>query len=133
MKTIRTLIATACGLIVLGVCGAVGRYEAIESIMEKGFKKGGLRHQIDVEVGKDKPDWNALIKKSKDFRDLCDKLTKEKPPKGEADSWKTHTELMLTEAKSLCDFAEKKDQGKTKLAIKKINSSCKSCHDAHRE
>jgi cytochrome c556 len=134
MMWVRTWIAAYCGLALLGaVGGTMSAPYDIEKIMEKGFKKGGLRHQINTEVNKDKPDWSTVQKKSKEFQELCDKLSHEKPPKGEAESWKSHTQTMLAEAQSLVDFAGKKDQAQTKVTVKKINESCKSCHDAHRE
>lgn len=131
--TLKTIIAAGCGVAFLAVCGATPRNEAIERIMEKGFKKDGLRHQINAEVSKDAPDWAGALKKSKEFQALCDQLTKQSPPKGDTDSWKTHTQTVLAEAKSLSECVEKKDQSKAKQSVKKINESCKACHDAHRE
>lgn len=133
MISIRTLIAAACGLTLLAACATAARPDAIEKIMDKGFKKGGLRHQITTEVAKDHPDWAALAKKSKDFQTLVEQLAKQSPPKGDPDNWKTLTQTVLTEAKTLCESTEKKDQARAKDSLKKINSSCKSCHDAHRE
>ena len=113
--------------------GAAAWNDTIENIMEKGFKKGGLRQQIGNEVDKDKPDWAGLLSKTKNFKALVEQLGKQQPPKGDSDSWKTHTTLVLSEAQALCDCAEKKDQPKAKAAVRKINDSCKACHDAHRE
>jgi len=134
MKSIRTCIAVGSALMLAVVCGAAAtRPDAIEKIMDTGFKKGGLRQQIGTEVGKDKPDWAAVVKKSKDFQALCEQLAKQTPPKGDAESWRTLTQTILAEAKTISDGAATKDQAKTKAAVKKINSSCKTCHDAHRE
>lgn len=133
MKLVRSVSVALSALTLVAASGAAAWNDTIENIMEKGFKKGGLRQQIGKEFDKDKPDWAALVTKTKDFKGLVEQLGKQQPPKGDAESWKTHTMLVLSEAQTLCECAEKKDQSKAKATVQKINDSCKACHDAHRE
>jgi cytochrome c556 len=129
----RTMTAVACYLTLLAVATGAGLSDNIETIMEKGFKKGGLRHQMFSEIEKDKPDWSGVQHKAKAFQALCDQLGKQTPPKGESQSWKTHTQYVGVEAKTLSECATQKDQAKVKAALQKINASCTACHEAHRE
>ena len=100
--------------------------------MEKGFKKGGLRHQLSTEIDKDQPNWATVEKNAKAFSTMCVNLCKEKAPQGDAESWKKLTEQLAKQAQTLSSAAGKKDLANAKTAITKINGSCKECHDAHR-
>jgi len=123
-----------CGVLLVGA-GAVLAAEssAIEKIMEKGFKKGGVRHQLTTEIEKNSPNWEKVQKNTKEFSQLCDELCKQTPPKGEKDHWTKLTGTMAQNAKKLEDLAAKKDQANVKAIMSKINGSCKDCHDVHRE
>ncbi|HMP17571.1 MAG TPA: cytochrome c [Gemmatales bacterium] len=125
------LAGMACLLLVSGL-SAFAYSDVLEEIMEKGFKKGGVRHQISMEIEKENPDWAIIAKKAKEFTEMCEKMCKEKQPQGEEESWKKLTESLAKEAKSLTSAAERKDLANAKAAITKINGSCKECHDAHR-
>lgn len=131
MNWSKTLLVVAAGMFVLTGIGAATLSDGIEAIMEKGFKKGGLRQQIDNEVKKDSPNWPDVEKKVGELKKLCDALCKEKPPRGEADSWKNLTEALTKNTKSLSDAAGRKDQANAKTFITKINNSCKECHNRH--
>jgi cytochrome c556 len=133
MKSWKLMLGMFTSLVVLGgLCAAAIPHGDLEEIMEKGFKKGGLRHQISTEIDKDKPNWTDIQKKSKELATMCDKMCKEKQPHGEAESWKKLTESLAKQASSLTSAADKKDLANAKTAITKINGSCKECHDAHR-
>jgi Cytochrome C' len=127
----KTLLVVAASMFVLSGIGAAVPGDGIEGIMEKGFKKGGLRQQIDNEIKKDSPNWPDVEKKAGELKKLCDALCKEKPPRGEADSWKNLTEALTKNTKSLSDAAGRKDQANAKSFIAKINNSCKECHNRH--
>ena len=131
MNWSKNLLVVAAGMFVLTGIGAAALNDGIEAIMEKGFKKGGLRQQIDNEVMKDSPNWPDVEKKAGELKKLCDALCKEKPPRGEADSWKNLTEALTKNTKSLSDAAGRKDQANAKSFITKINNSCKECHNRH--
>jgi cytochrome c556 len=60
-------------------------------------------------------------------------LCKQSPPKGDPESWKKLTTGLADNVKKVDEYISKKDQANAKLTLKKINGSCKACHDAHRE
>ena len=132
MNWSKFTLALAASLALLGGVGAMALRDGIEGIMEKGFKKGGLRHQISAEIDKDKPNWADIEKNAQDLQKLCGELCKEKQPQGEADSWKKLTEALTKNVKTLGEAAGKKDHAGAKTIIGKINGSCKECHDIHR-
>ncbi len=132
MKLWKFALVALTSLAALTGLSAVMPSDALEEIMEKGFKKGGLRHQISTEIEKDKPNWTDIQQKSKQLASMCEKMCKEKQPQGEAESWKKLTESLAKQASSLTSAAEKKDLANAKTAITKINGSCKECHDLHR-
>ncbi|HQR08749.1 MAG TPA: cytochrome c [Gemmatales bacterium] len=132
MNWSKSLLVLAASMFVLSGAFAAVLHDGIEEIMEKGFKKGGLRHQISTEVDKDKPNWPDVEKKSVELKKLCDALCKEKQPQGEAASWKKLTEELTKNTKSLGDAAGRKDHANAKAFVAKINNSCKECHDIHR-
>lgn len=129
LKKLMLVIVTS--LIVIGGAGAMIMHGKIEEIMGKGFKKGGLRHKISLEIDKDNPNWNDVDKNTKELVKLCETLCKEKQPQGEADSWKKLTEALTKNVKSLSEAAGKKDHPNAKTLIAKINNSCKECHNLH--
>ena len=127
----KLTLAISASLAILGGAGAMVLHDGIEEIMEKGFKKGGLRHKISTEIDKDKPNWAVVEKQSSELTKLCGDLGKEKPPRGEADSWKKLTDALAKNVKNLGEAAGKKDQTAAKDVIKKINNSCAECHKLH--
>ncbi|MFO0813430.1 MAG: cytochrome c [Gemmatales bacterium] len=132
MKSLKLMLAALASLALLTGLGARMPHDGIEEIMEKGFKKGGLRHQLSTEIDKDQPNWAAVEKNAKAFSTMCVNLCKEKAPQGDAESWKKLTEQLAKQAQTLSSAAGKKDLANAKTAITKINGSCKECHDAHR-
>ena len=133
MKLSRFSLVLAGAFLLVAGGTALAMHDAIEQIMEKGFKKGGLRHNLSTEVDKDAPNWSEVQKNSQEFVKLCEELCKQDPPKGEKESWKKLTEGVTKEAKKLGDLAGKKDLANAKATMAKINGSCKACHDVHRE
>ena len=132
MNWSKSLLVLAASMFVLSGIGAATLHDGIEEIMDKGFKKGGLRHQISTEVDKDKPNWPDVEKKAGELKKLCDALCKEKQPQGEAASWKKLTEELTKNVKSLGDAAGRRDLANAKSFVTKVNNSCKECHDIHR-
>lgn len=132
MKRMKLTLALFASLAVFGSVGAMVMHDGIEEIMEKGFKKGGLRHKISTEIDKDNPNWSDISKQAQELSKLCAALCKEKQPQGEADSWKKLTDSLAKNVSSLSEAAGKKDHAAAKTLIAKVNNSCKECHDAHR-
>jgi hypothetical protein len=58
--------------------------------------------------------------------DLYTALSKNKPPKGEADSWKEKTGALVSAAKA-CVAGDEDGPDKLKKAV-----NCKACHEAHK-
>jgi hypothetical protein len=133
MKFPRIVLSLFGIFALLGVGYALNGDNPIEEIMNKAMKKGGLRQQITIEVDKDSPNWELIQKKSKELTKYCGDLCKQSPPKGDPESWKKLTEALADNVKKVDEFISKKDQANAKLTLKKINGSCKTCHDAHRE
>jgi hypothetical protein len=55
------------------------------------------------------------------------------PPKGEKESWKKLTKSYAETVKSLDKAVADKEAKEAGAALKKIITSCKTCHTAHRE
>ena len=132
MKLTKLTLAAMASLVLFSGAFATVYHDGIEEIMEKGFKKGGVRHKLSTEVDKDKPNWTEVQKQAKELSTMCANLCKEKPAQGDAASWKKLTESLAKEAKTLNDAVGRKDQPSAKAAMGKINGSCKECHDIHR-
>ena len=60
-------------------------------------------------------------------------LVKNDPPKGDKEGWEKLAKAYAASGKSLAEAAEKEDAAKAKAATKKLQTSCKACHDAHKE
>jgi cytochrome c556 len=133
MKLSQGILALAGVLGFWSLGSAMTWGDPIEDIMEKAFKKGGLKSQISSEIDKDAPNWSAVIKKTHDLSQCCSQLGQQSPPKGDKESWKKLTETLAGDVKKMEDSAAKKDQAQAKATLSKINRSCKTCHDAHRE
>jgi hypothetical protein len=95
----------------------------IPSVMEMAHKGGqnSLKTRVATNKG-EKADAEKLLA-------LYEDLSKNKPPKGEAASWKTKTTAMVAAAKKLVDDPKDKAAGQ---ALNRV-VNCKACHDAHRE
>ena len=55
MKLLKLMLVALASLVLLSGVGGKAYHDNIEEIMEKGFKKGGVRHKINTEIDKDKP------------------------------------------------------------------------------
>ena len=138
----KSLICGASMLSLLVVIGLAGRNvgaaddapATIDKIMEtlhKGRKspiatlKAALKRQS--------PDWAAIQKETKTYAKFAADLPKNDPPKGDAASYKKLAQAFASNAKALDEAAKKENLAATNAALKKINGSCQSCHEAHRE
>jgi hypothetical protein len=94
----------------------------IKEIMEKAHRpeKTSLLDTIKAEKGS-KEDKEKLV-------ELYTMLGQNKPPKGDAKSWKEKTEALLTAAK---DVAGNKEGAIDKLKKATAEAKCMACHDAH--
>ena len=84
------------------------------------------------QLRRDSPDWATIQKETKDFVILGASLAKNDPPKGDKGSWKTLADGYFADAKALDDAANAKNLAAAQAAHKKLATSCKACHGAHK-
>jgi hypothetical protein len=125
MRKTMVLGAAALALLVLAGSGAFRAADTdkpkftIEEIMEKAHDKdSGILPKVLKGMGS-KDDKQTLV-------DLYTELGKNKPPKGEAKSWKDKTDTLVAAAKSVA--ADEKDS----LAKLKKATACMDCHKVHK-
>ena len=105
----------------LGVLTAADKEEpkhTIKEVMKEAHKDGLLKKVASGKADKDEKD--KLL-------ELYTDLSKNKPPKGDADDWKTKTGAMVKAAKGAVDGDKDAAKGLTG-----VTKSCKACHDAHK-
>jgi hypothetical protein len=102
--------------------GADEKEIPIKDVMKKAHtaKKGEKKLCEKVAGG------TATKDEKQQLLDLYTALSKNKPPKGEADSWKEKTDALVAAAKA-CVADDKDGPDKLKKAV-----NCKACHEAHK-
>jgi hypothetical protein len=104
------------GLTYVGAADDDKPKHTIKEVMKEAHKDGLMKK---IASGKgEKDDKDKLV-------ELYTDLSKNKPPKGEADDWKTKTTAMVKAAKAVADGS-----GEGKALTKAAN--CKACHDLHK-
>jgi cytochrome c553 len=107
---------------------------SIKEIMVKAHKTGtGLLPKIGKDLKADELAWDTIQKETKDLVELTGCLEKNKPPKGDKDSWEKLCQSYVKGAKTLDDAAQAKDKAAATAAQRKLAGSCVKCHEAHRE
>lgn len=91
----------------------------IKEVMKKAHKGGILQNVVAGKATKE--DLESLVA-------MYDALGQNKPPKGEAASWKSKTEMMATHAKTLL----KDPKDKAAAAALKKAANCMGCHSIHK-
>ena len=96
---------------------------SIHDVMEKGFKGGKslLRTVTDNKKESTKEDNEKFLAMLKD-------MAKQKPPKGDEESWKKLTGIMIEPAEKI---VKGEDVDKSKLELKKA-ANCAKCHKEHK-
>ncbi len=137
MRSLICTVSVMCLLVIAGVVSRGASDEApatIGKIMETLHKgKKSPLSTLKKALKSQSPDWATIQKESKSYSTLAADLPKNDPPKGDPASFKKLAKAFATNAKSLNDAAEKEDLTAAKAALGKINGSCNTCHDAHRE
>ncbi len=129
----KRLACVVAGLALLAVGVAVAADPTIKEIMTKAHKGSkSLLGDLRAELKQDEPDWATVQKDSKELVELGTSLGKNKPPKGEQESWDRLTSAYLANAKALDAAAGQMDKGAAQTALGKIGGSCKACHQAHK-
>jgi cytochrome c556 len=133
-------LAVMLGMVaVLGLCALGGRAEgqddapSIKKVMGKLHGKGkGLLPAVGKALQSDSPNWPDVKKGSKLIVDLSKTIVDVEPPKGDKEDYSKLSKAYLASATDLNEAAEAEDVGKAKAAAKKLGTSCKTCHDAHK-
>lgn len=113
--------------------GAADKKLNLKEIMTKAHKGGtSLLATVGAELKEDEPDWAEVQTKSKELVQLGTAMTKATPPRGEKESWDKLTAAYLQNAKALNAAAGKKAKTQAQAAQKKLATSCRSCHTAHK-
>lgn len=126
-------ILVAAGVAVCGISTADDKVPDIHEIMSKGNKKNGLRDKIAIEARKSAPDWATIQTYAKDYLALAEALPKNKPPKGDMESWNKLAGEYVKIVKEMNDAAQKKNKDNVLAANQKLMQGCKTCHDLHQE
>ncbi|MGC8641931.1 MAG: cytochrome c [Isosphaeraceae bacterium] len=139
MKSLVCAVSVMSLLVLVGVVsrssGAAADEPAkIDKIM-KALHKGGKSPlaTLKTQLKTQSPEWSTVQKEAKTYVKYAVDLPKNEPPRGDSASWKKLSTAFATNAKALNSAVEKKDLTATKSAFHKLATSCKSCHDAHRE
>lgn len=123
------LAAFALTVSVGGLTAAEDKVPDVSTIMKKSFGgKTSLKSQIGSSLKGE--NWDDVKKLAAEFKEHGDALGKNKPNKGDADSWKKLTKKFADNTAALAEAADKKDAKAVTAALGKFN--CKECHDAHK-
>ena len=121
--------------LVTGPAGAqddekVPSVKKIMGVLHKGAK--GHLNKVKAALKGDSPDWAEVLKDAKAIAKNGAYLAKNDPPKGDKENWEKLAKAYASSGKALEEAAEKEDLAKAKAATKKLSTSCKTCHDAHK-
>lgn len=76
--------------------------------------------------------WDDAAKKSKSWLNAAGDLAKNKPPLGDAKSWKEQTDRYVAHVKAVDDAVDKKDATGLNRSLSMFGSSCAGCHSKHK-
>jgi cytochrome c556 len=138
----RALVCATSVLVLLLIAGLISgpagaqdeekvpSVKKIMGVLHKGAK--GHLNKVKAALKSDSPNWEEVLKDAKAIKKNGDYLAKNDPEKGEKESWEKLAKAYAASGKSLQEAAEKEDLSKAKAATKKLSTSCKACHDAHK-
>lgn len=136
MNRLFGLGAIMMGLALVAATAVTARDEnapSIKDIMTKAHKGGdSILGRIRADLKDTDTNWADVTKESKELVKLGTDLSKAKPEKGEAKSWKKLTDNYIKNVKTLQAAAEKKDKKTAQAAVGRIGMSCGACHKAHK-
>jgi cytochrome c556 len=76
--------------------------------------------------------WDDAKEYAKTLSFFGENLGKNKPPKGEADSWEKLTKKYAESTKAVSKAVDDKDASAVNKALDSIGGSCMECHKSHR-
>jgi cytochrome c556 len=101
----------------------------ISEIMNKGHK-GNDSYLSLIRKAAKAEQWDDAQKYAKSLAAFGESLGKNKPPKGDAESWKSMTEKYAEATKAVFKATEEKNAKAVNTGLGKID--CKGCHSKHR-
>ena len=106
----------------------------IEKIMEKLHKgsKAPLK-TVQAELKRDSPNWSKVEVDAKIIEKFGAYLPRTKAPKGDQASYEKLAKAYAKNAKALEHAAGEMDLARAREATKKLGTSCKACHSAHKD
>ena len=131
VMTVVALVAFAVTVTVGGLTAAEDKVPTVSEIMKLGHAGGkSLIAKVKTAVKGEK--WDDAKVPADALKVFGDALGKNKPEKGDADSWKKLTDKYKTNTTAAAAGVEKKDAAAVTAALGKIGGSCKECHDSHK-
>lgn len=104
---------------------------SIKTIMVQGHKgSDAFLGKIGAEVKGEK--WEDATTHAKAMAVFGEALGKNKPKKGDAESWEKLSKAYNENTKALLKATEAKDADAAGKALKALGGSCKECHTAHK-
>lgn len=102
-----------------------------KEIMKKlADKEAGIVAKA-AKLGKDEK-WDDAAKLSKDIKEYGAALGKNKPKKGDTDSWEKLTKKYADTTAEIATAVGKKDAKALETSVKAFSGMCKSCHEVHK-
>lgn len=130
----RAVAALAVGglALALTIGGAAAKpladWETSDIMKKVNGKKGAVgKASAAVKDGK----WDDAAKETEALKHGED-LVKNKPNKGDKESWEKLAKAYGTSTAALVSAIEKKDKAAFEKSAGAINKSCKTCHDSHK-
>jgi hypothetical protein len=116
-----------------GPGGGPGSNPVIKEAMVKiGKGPNSLAPTIGKELKEASPPWDAIGPQAHEVATLAASIVKEKPTRGDEDSWAKLTETFIATADELDKASQAKDQAAASKAHAKLSGGCMECHRAHR-
>jgi cytochrome c556 len=134
MKLSRLILLSGCALAALTVFALSGRAEekkaTVKEVMKKLPGKEGIVPKAAT-LGKEEK-WDDAAKLAKDIKEYGEALGKNKPKKGDAESWEKLTKKYAETTAAISTAIDKKDSKALADSAKTFGGMCKSCHDSHK-
>jgi cytochrome c556 len=119
----------------LGVtAGAEGeRKLSIMAVMHKQYTVSRAPFVlIKKELDSEAPDWEKIHEQTRKFASLAGALEKNEARWGDKESWKRFISLHSADARAMDDAAEAREKNSLLVIHRRLATSCKACHNAHR-
>lgn len=128
-RVVLSLFAFAVTLTLTAVA-ADDKVPSTKEIMGKANTPKGLVKTIATAAKGEK--WDAVAKDAEQLKAYGEALGKNKPKKGEAESWEKLAGAYKASTAAIAAGVEKKDAKAVADAAAAIGKSCGACHSAHK-